>query len=174
MGMLKRDNTSLAENQQFARRSLADAGKGYTRADFRAKRETLGLSAAEVASELNVEERSVLRWERGRAGKDVTPPSFAWELLDAYEALYEPTVQLIYGQAVAEQGDEDEIILRYWRHAGDYLEATGENRSFGFRNACTREAARRLRADGYLVALRFRREDEVEYIFDEDAAWVEA
>lgn len=166
---IRRNRALLAPGQEFANRSLADAGKGYTRADFRAKRESMGMTVHDVAAALDIDERNVNRWERGAPGRDAMPADFAWRLLDEYEALFGPTVDLIYSDAVAEQGDQDEIILRYWRNQAEYSEAAGEERSFAFRNACTRAAARRLRDEGFAVALRFEREDGTEYVFDDDA-----
>lgn len=165
---IRRDRTLLAPGQEFANRSLTEAEKGYTRADFRAKRESLGMTVHDVALALNIDERNINRWERGLPGKDAMPADFAWRLLDDYEALFGPTVDLIYSDAIAEQGDEDEIVLRYWRTQTEFSDAAGENRSFAFRNACTRAAARRLRDDGFAVALRFEREEPMEYVFDDD------
>lgn len=165
---IRRDRGLLAPGQEFANRSLAEAGRGYTRADFRAKRESLGMTVHDVALALGIDERNINRWERGLPGKDAMPGGFAWRLLDDYEALFKPTVDLIYSDAVAEQSGEDEIILRYWRTQAEFSEAAGEDRSFAFRNACTRAAARRLRDEGFAVALRFEREDPVEYVFDDD------
>lgn len=170
---IRRNHAALGPGQEFANRPLTDAGKGYTRADFRAKRESLGLSAADVARELDVDERSVNRWERGAIGKDQMPAPFAWAYLEGYAAMRAPLAAMIHDRALAEQGDEDEIILRYWRNQSEYAEATGDTRAAGFRNVCTRDAAERLRDEGHAVALRFAREDDVEYVFDEDASWIE-
>lgn len=164
----RRDRAALAPGQEFANRALAESGKGYTRADFRAKREALGVTVHDIARELGIEERTVNRWERGLLGKDAMPGDFAWRFLDAYEMAKEPAVQDIYDEAVGGRGSENEIILRYWRTQQEYSDATGDERSYTFRNACIRAAARRLREDGLAVALRFEREDDVEYVFDDD------
>lgn len=53
-----------------------------TREEFRALRESLGISHAYLADRLDVKERSVARWEKPRDDEFYTPPQDAWDILD--------------------------------------------------------------------------------------------
>lgn len=54
---------------------------GRTKAEFRAERETVGMTQSVLAKRLGVEERSVRRWESPDAPQ--VPPQDAWDVLDA-------------------------------------------------------------------------------------------
>lgn len=166
---MSRDYSLLESNQEYANRTVEQADNGYTRADFRAKRESLGLSQYDTAAALSVDQRSVNRWERGRNGRDRVPPVAAWKWLDSYEAILRPLAGRMVRQALAEQGSEDEIVLRYYHSPKEYDDCGREegNYPFGFVNTATRLAASELREMGRAVALRFCTEDETEYLLDE-------
>ena len=159
-------------------RTEEEADRGYTRADFRAMRESLGVSQYDIAAEMGIDQRSVNRWERGREGRDRMPPRAAWSYLEGLEKIFEPMVLYIMGKGEEQAPSEDaEVVLRYYHDQIEYdsralgpMEYWGpghEGLPFMTANAATREAARRLRAQGRYVALRFFGEDDVEYLFDE-------
>lgn len=56
-------------------------GEERTKAEFRAIRETVGMTQGALADALGVEQRSVRRWESPT--NDYTPPQDAWDVLDA-------------------------------------------------------------------------------------------
>lgn len=56
----------------------------YTKIQFRALRECVGLSLAEIAERLHVNIRSVKRWESLKY-QDYKPPADAWELLESLQ-----------------------------------------------------------------------------------------
>ena len=63
-----------------------------TKIQFRALRECVGLSLAELAERLNVNVRSVKRWE-SPTYQDYKPPQDAWELLERLQAKQLATVK---------------------------------------------------------------------------------
>ena len=74
-----------------------------SREEFRALRETVGMSRAHLASILDVQERAVKRWETPNDGGYYIAPDDAWVVLDnARQAQFE--------------------ILESWRYIGNTIE----------------------------------------------------
>lgn len=87
-----------------------------TKAEFRAVRETVGMTQAALARELGVEVRSVKRWEHPDAPQ--VPPQDAWDVLDAALAAQRQVVAYALGKVdEVAQGRGDwphAVTLPYW------------------------------------------------------------
>ena len=117
-----------------------------SKADFRALRETVGLSQQDVANALEVDVRSVKRWEA--PGYENQPISAAWELLEHYHALHVRAVEVTVEQVkriVAEAGRAPQSVrITYWRDQAEF-DAHGRDRGpFGAANANNRAVAEAL------------------------------
>lgn len=125
---------------------------GRGKADFRARREMVGLRQGDVADALGVTVMSVNRWEREGFND---PPDEAWNLIEFHEAEQDRMVGEIAeafpdgsraGITVFRTQDEFEAVKAL--HGGEGVE------TFGVANATAMEAARTLDALG--VEVRFR------------------
>lgn len=91
--------------------------------EFRAIRERVGITQAELARRLHVEARSVRRWENPANPWDI--PQDAWDVLDA--ALKRQREVLDFAlkkvdEIVGQHGKApDAIRLPYWLTEGDYV-----------------------------------------------------
>lgn len=94
-----------------------------TKAEFRAVRETVGMTQAALARELGVEVRSVKRWESA-AYPGYGAPQDAWDVLDEALAMQRRVVAYALGKVdeVAQQrGDwPGHVTLPYWTGQADY------------------------------------------------------
>lgn len=128
-----------------------------SKANFRAARESVGLTQAALASELGVQVRSVKRWESPEAPQ--RPPADAWRILqDAYDAQWEAVEAAVAKaeQIRAERGEPAAVRIRYWPDAESYLErstdsALGVAGDWRMANANARAAALALRGRGFAV-----------------------
>lgn len=138
-----------------------DADVPRTHAEFRAQRESLGLSQPDVAEALGVQKRTVRRWEQPGC---YLAPEEAWEWLDEMADLFERGVHAAMDQVekVAEQAGKapKSVSMTYYRNQEQYDEFGIDDGPYGFRNAITRETAKRMRAKGYEVQIAFMGEEE--------------
>ena len=127
--------------------------EGRSKADFRARREMVGLTQQDIADALGVDVRSVKRWEREGCNE---PPDAAWNLIEFYEAEQDRAVGEIAeafpdgsraGITVFRTQDEFEAVKAL--HGGEGVE------TFGVANATAMEAARTLDALGVEVVFRY-------------------
>ena len=129
-----------------------------TKAEFRAIRETVGMTQAALADELGVQERSVKRWE----GKDApqVPPEDAWDVLGAALDRQREVVLFALSKVYEisdEMGDEPiHVSLPYWSCAEDYEAsftdaANGIHGDWRMANANARVLAAILWAEGVEV-----------------------
>ena len=88
-----------------------------TREEFRALRETVGMTQAKLAAILDVEVRSVKRWERHNDAGYYNPPADAWAVLDAARAAQADRVDAMVAEAAAQGGP---ARIRYWLSERDH------------------------------------------------------
>lgn len=124
-----------------------------THAGFRALRESLGLSLADVAEAMGVRERSVRRWE---ACGDNYPPEDAWEWLEGMQRRFEEGVS--HALSVVERSGAGRASITYYRSQEEYDAMGRDEGPYGFTNAISREVALTLQAEGIEVALMFPEE----------------
>lgn len=126
---------------------------GRSKADFRARREMIGLTQGDIADALGVTQMSVNRWEREGFND---PPDEAWSLIEFHEAEQGRRVGEIAeafpdgsraGITVFRTQDEFEAAKAL--HGGQGAE------TFGVANATAMEAARTLDALGVEVVFRY-------------------
>ena len=123
-----------------------------TKADFRALRETVGMSQQSLARLTCVTVSTAKRWENPAY---FDPPSDAWELLDYYKAAQDEMVAetlSTYSKCDAQAG---EIILPYHRmqeQCDEFDRAAGD---YGVANACSRAAAAALMRAGHKVRFEY-------------------
>lgn len=130
-----------------------------TKAQFRAYRESLGLSQHDIAEALGVQERSVRRWEQPGC---YAPPEASWGWLDDMRKLHDTMVggSMDTVRELAQQAGKNPgaVSMFYWRSQEECDLHARERAPYGFLNAVTREVARLLEADGLEARLQFREE----------------
>lgn len=129
---------------------------GRTLAEFRAIRETVGMTQGMLAAELGVEARSVRRWESPSAPQ--VPPQDAWDVLDAALTNQRHAVAAALGEVdriAQEQGTYPEnAALPYWtsQEAYDSGHYTGvDGQDWRMANATLRMLAYALHERGIAV-----------------------
>lgn len=125
-----------------------------TKADFRATRETIGITQGDVAKALGVSLRTVKRWEHPDWQE---PPEDAWEwmfwMLERHDAL----VDAMVGRALAAigRGDLDVVAITYYRDQSQYDDHGREPGPYGFANSVAREVAIDLNGEGIETEFRY-------------------
>ena len=142
-----------------------------TKANFRAIRETVGITQAALAAELGVQVRSVKRWESPSAPQQ--PPADAWELLEAALDAHEDVVDYGYEKAVelaeGTEYDRPTVHLVYWPDAETYAELSTDARhgiagDWRRANANARATASVLRSHAF----------DVEFVDPRGETWLHA
>lgn len=122
---------------------LTKPKKVKTKAQFRAMRDRVGLSQQDVADELDVNIKTVKRWEK--PDNDCLPPEDAWSLLE--HALNIQRQQVDYAFAVVDdQIDQtgkppEQVVLTYFRDQQMYDDHGRDLGRFGQANATARAVA---------------------------------
>ena len=97
-------------------------GKERTKAEFRAIRETVGMTQGMLADALGVEQRSVRRWESPT--NDYVPPQDAWDVLDAALSAQRRGIATALGKVdeiAKERGTYPKsVMLPYWSSQDAY------------------------------------------------------
>ena len=121
-----------------------------SKAEFRARREALGLSQTDVAEEVFVQTRTVKRWEDPTS--DYWPTDDAWEYLEDCETDFEKAVNEAAGIVKKTAKDRGKlpktVTFTYWRTQQQYDELRGDGGRFGMANAIARKTAERVRELG--------------------------
>lgn len=128
-------------------------------AEFRAMRETLGLTRQDVADYAGVSLRSVKRWED--PAEENPPSEGAWELLyDTDDKRFETVRQALY---TVRQSGTKAVQLTYYRTQAQYDALGRDEGPYGVANANARAIAERLRDEG--VEVEWAYPDEAENIY---------
>lgn len=118
---------------------------------FRFRRDAIGLSQQDIADAVDVSRRTVKYWEQDA----YSVPEDAWEYLSHMEKVFQKgvTAGLLQVAEVTKQlgTAPNEVALTYFRSQEDYDRYGRDAGSFGFRNAMTREIARKLKERGQKI-----------------------
>lgn len=131
-----------------------EAGK-RTKAEFRAIRETVGMTQGALARELGVEVRSVKRWESPTAPQ--VPPQDAWDVLDAALSAQRRGIAAALGKVdelAKERGAYPKsVMLPYWSSQDSYDRDhyVDDGGDWRMANATNRTLAERLHERGIRV-----------------------
>ena len=130
-----------------------------TPASFKALREGVGYSQAELADVLGVSERSVKRWEQ--TATDHLAPDEAWELLEDTKAKQDSTVESTLGlvDVMTSTGRSHPVELPYWKSAEHYAQWM-DGGSWLVANATARKVAEGLDARGVEYGFVYRGSDD--------------
>lgn len=126
-----------------------------TKADFKALRDTLGLSQQDVADACGVRLTTVKRWERPGFPE---PPEDAWEHLGDESDRHDDMVEFSIGKVhdlVEEYGKNFVVSLTYYRDQSQYDALGRDPGTFTFANSVAREVALRLADEGIEVEFRY-------------------
>lgn len=131
---------------------------GYSKADFKARRETLGLSQSDVADVVGVTKTSVKRWERPDFPE---PPEDVWEWLELCEQAQKDTVEQAVSAAIACSIDKNKAVqITYYRSQEQYDALGRDAGPFGMANANARMVASRLTSLGIDVDFAYPDDDD--------------
>lgn len=126
-----------------------------TKADFRALRESLGMTQQDVADEAGVAVRTVKRWE-SPDGQDA--PEDVVAFLVACKTAMDADVALYLDVVRKETDKEATVMVPYYRTQED-LDAVqinqGADLPVGYVNALSRRIAERLSDEGYDVSFEY-------------------
>ncbi len=139
----------------------------HTKANFRALRETVGMTQAHLAKECGIDPRSVRRWE-DPANSAYAPREFAWDVLikareaqiKAIDAAIDAVEQIEEQQGAAPES----VSLTYWASATQYAHAHPEEdpANWQMANANARLTAHMLDKMGFKVEFGFPGIAEIE------------
>lgn len=121
-----------------------------SKAGFKARRETLGLSQQDVADELEVSVRTVKRWEHPDWQE---PPEDAWTLIERYEAIRREAIEESERAFLEDDydGTKNGAVIAYYRTQDDYDAYGRDEGPYGFANANARAVAESIGRMGYEV-----------------------
>ena len=126
-----------------------------TKADFRAIRETIGLTQGDVAKALGVALRTVKRWEHPDWQE---PPEDAWAWLlgmqERHDALVDEDVDRALAIA-AKRGAPEVVAITYYRDQSQHDAHGREPGPYGFANSVAREVALDLNGEGIETEFRY-------------------
>lgn len=128
------------------------------KADFRARREMLGLTKQDVADALNANVKTIKNWENSRQTRYRISDA-AWEYLDRAADIQ--AQQVAYARSViekhAEVFAESPIVvpITYFRDQAAYDECGRDAGLYGQANATSRAIARELERMGIQVEFRY-------------------
>lgn len=125
-----------------------------TKADFRATRETMGLTQGDVAKACGVSLRTLKRWEHPDWQE---PPEDAWAWLIGMLERHDAAVDAMVDKAlelVREHGPEV-VAITYYRDQAQYDACGRDDGPYGFINSIAREAALDLNGEGIEVEFRY-------------------
>ena len=125
------------------------------KADFRVRREMLGLTQQDVADALNANVKTIKNWENPRQTRYRISDA-AWEFLDCAADIQ--ARQVAYARSVIEKHAEESPIvvpITYYRDQAAYDECGRDAGPYGQANATSRAIARELERMGIQVEFRY-------------------
>ena len=125
-----------------------------TKADFKARRETLGLTQQDVADAVDVNISTVKRWEKPDY---FGAPDDVWVWLDDCERAQAGVVEQAVSAALAT--GQGSVQITYYRTQEQYDELGRDSGPFGLANANARLVAHRLRVLGIDVEFSYPDDD---------------
>ena len=153
-----------SDSEMMAAFAIVD---GRTGADFRAIRESIGWTQAEVAKALNVDKSVIQKWETPQAGWDVRPYGWAWAdrmrkaFLAEVDELIDVALDEIERQGIEEGGT---VKISYYRN-GRVREGVARTRNgepAGAADTVSRAVGEYLEDEGY----------KVRYVWAEEGGWI--
>ena len=133
-----------------------------TKADFRAMRETAGYSQQALADALNVNVKTVKRWEHEADASQ--PPADAWNLLEAaldvQRRMAAYAVSAVREQEAALGAKPQAVQLTYFRDQAMFDRYGRDEGYFGVANANARAAAAALQAEDHGVSFSYPCEND--------------
>ena len=125
-----------------------------TKADFKALRETLGLTQQNVAGMAGVRVLAVKRWEKPG---EAEPPEDVWRALDEMRGRMLDMAGFAADKAVEMRDGTgaESVALTYYRSQDQYDAVGREPGPYGFANAAARLTADYLEAEGFEVEFRY-------------------
>lgn len=125
-----------------------------TKADFKALRETCGLTQQNVADACGVRVLAVKRWEKPGYS---APPRDAWEFLDGCRERMLDMAGFSTDKAVAARDEVglETVALTYFRDQEQYDASGRDEGPYGLANATARLTADYLGAEGFEVEFRY-------------------
>ena len=125
-----------------------------TKADFKALRETLGLTQQNVADMAGVRVLAVKRWEKPGGAE---PPEDVWRALDEMRGRMLDMAWFAADKAVEmrDSAGAESVALTYYRSQDQYDAVGREPGPYGFTNAVARLTADYLKAEGFDVEFRY-------------------
>ena len=115
-----------------------------TKANFRAIREIVGLSQADVADMAGVSVTAVKRWEHPDGHK---PPSDVWEQLEGLLEAHRAYVEGVY-DLVNQNAQSTHVTIPYYRSQAEYDELGRDPGNYSIVNARARAIWQMLDYDG--------------------------
>ena len=117
----------------------------HTKKNFKAMRELLGMSQQLLADLMQVDVRSVRRWESPKM-EDYRPPEDAWDILERFHEkqnwIIDTTLSNLDEVEEQMEGKPRTVNLSYWASAEEYEAAhPGEGKYWQMANANSRAVA---------------------------------
>lgn len=137
---------------------MTDEDEDRSKADFRALRESIGLSQTDLGRMLGVKTLTVKRWEKdGPDGYEI--PGEAWDVLDERAEVHRQMVGHVVERCVEAFESRGEyphhVTITYFRSQEDFDRFGRDRGPFGFANAVAQDAARGLRRLGFEVRFEY-------------------
>lgn len=128
--------------------------QGRTKADFKALRETLGLTQQNVADIAGVRVLAVKRWEKPG---EAEPPEDVWAALEEMRERMLHMAGFSVDKAVKlrDETGAGSVALTYYRSQDQHDAVSREPGPYGFTNAVARLTADYLEAEGFEVEFRY-------------------
>ena len=127
---------------------------GFSKADFKARREALGLTQQDVADTAEVSITSAKKWERPG---QTEPPEDVWEWIEDRERMQSEAVETAVSAALAH--GRGPVQITYYRTQEQYDALGRDPGTYSAANANARLVAWRLRSLGI----------EVDFAYPDDA-----
>lgn len=125
-----------------------------SKAEFRARREMLGLSQGDVAQMLNKSIKSIKRWENPTA-TEYPIPLYAFEMIYALEERFDEMAEWMLNAFCEHENGDGRAAIAIYRDAQHLIEKGESELPYGMLNAISYEVARELEAEGITVSFYY-------------------